>query len=115
MLKHGGDAVRYLKKFGNGQYGHYGLYGLDGRAKTAAVSILSITSIKSIPSISKGRASASRRAEQSKGMIMFNHNRHNGFHNRHKEKIVSIVHPVVSIVVKENGGNSGLAGTPCAT
>ena len=31
---------------------------------------------------------------------MFNHNRHNGVHDRHKVKIVSVVHPVVSIVVK---------------
>ena len=36
---------------------------------------------------------------------MFNHNRHNGFHDRHKGNdaffIVPIVHPIVSIVVKE--------------
>jgi len=31
---------------------------------------------------------------------MFYHNRHNGFHDRHKEEIVPIAHPVVSIVVK---------------
>ena len=42
-----------------------------------------------------------RQAEHTQGMIMFNHNRHNGFHDRHKEKIVSIVHPIVSIVVKQ--------------
>gem|GEM_PF-3852212 len=39
--------------------------------------------------------------------MIFYHNRHNGFHYRHNSnvvKIVSIVNPIVSIVVKENGG-----------
>ena len=40
--------------------------------------------------------------------MIFNHNRHNGLHDGHNGNdaffIVSIVQPIVSIVVKENGG-----------